>query len=74
MLRSVLLKEGIGVNKDIMRSVGFGAAVDAVEAGRCPFCGEVVDLTGFRDSLSRKEYLISGLCQKCQDSFFGGER
>jgi len=25
----------------------------------------------FRDVLSRKEYRISGLCQKCQDKFFG---
>lgn len=28
--------------------------------------------TEFRDELSKKEYRISGLCQKCQDSFFGG--
>jgi hypothetical protein len=28
--------------------------------------------TDFRDDLSRKEYTISGLCQKCQDSVFGG--
>jgi hypothetical protein len=26
----------------------------------------------FRDELSRREYHISGLCQKCQDQFFGG--
>ena len=25
----------------------------------------------FRDEISRKEYTISGLCQKCQDSIFG---
>ena len=24
----------------------------------------------FRDLLSRKEYKISGLCQRCQDKFF----
>ena len=29
--------------------------------------------TEFRDELSRKEYTISGLCQKCQDSIFGGD-
>ena len=27
----------------------------------------------FRDDLSRKEYNISGLCQHCQDAFFGVE-
>lgn len=26
----------------------------------------------FRDPLSRKEYQISGMCQTCQDSVFGG--
>jgi hypothetical protein len=25
----------------------------------------------FRDELSQREYTISGLCQKCQDSIFG---
>jgi hypothetical protein len=25
----------------------------------------------FRDALSRREYSISGLCQKCQDELFG---
>lgn len=25
----------------------------------------------FRDELSRREYSISGLCQKCQDKIFG---
>jgi hypothetical protein len=27
--------------------------------------------TEFEDDLSRKEYTISGLCQKCQNSVFG---
>lgn len=26
----------------------------------------------FRDETSRREYRISGLCQKCQDEIFGG--
>jgi ribosomal protein L37AE/L43A len=38
----------------------------------CPFCGFSVS-QDFRDELSRKEYKISGLCQKCQDKTFGGE-
>lgn len=25
----------------------------------------------FRDALSQKEYTISGMCQDCQDDFFG---
>jgi hypothetical protein len=27
----------------------------------------------FRDELSKKEWGISGMCQKCQDSVFGTE-
>jgi uncharacterized CHY-type Zn-finger protein len=29
--------------------------------------------TSFRDTLSRKEYGISGMCQACQDDIFGTE-
>lgn len=29
--------------------------------------------TKFRDDISIKEYRISGMCQDCQDSFFGVE-
>jgi len=45
----------------------------SIKHGLCvkpPFgCGE--DATEFRDEVSRKEYLISGKCQKCQDAVFG---
>jgi hypothetical protein len=29
------------------------------------------DASTFRDALSAKEYTITGMCQGCQDSFFG---
>jgi len=35
----------------------------------CMFCK--LPAIWFRDSLSKKEYTISGLCQKCQDEVFG---
>lgn len=35
---------------------------------KCARCGEVVSY--FRDVQSRKEFLFSGLCQKCQDEEF----
>ena len=42
----------------------------AVAGNQCVKCGEgAVD---FRDELSRKEFNISGFCQKCQDEIFGG--
>ena len=44
---------------------------------KCPSCNSDIDLnynlspTTFRDNLSYREFLISGLCQKCQDKVFG---
>ena len=38
----------------------------------CPFCKKIVDPElDFNDLKSKKEFKISGLCQKCQDDFFG---
>jgi hypothetical protein len=60
------------MNDDIMRAAGFGSAVEAKHEGKCPFCGKLVDpMNEFRDEKSRREFQISGLCQKCQDEFFG---
>ena len=39
--------------------------VDSIKSDICSWCGK--SATDFRDSLSRKEYTISGFCQKCQD-------
>ena len=33
-----------------------------------------VEANDFRDDLSRKEYMISALCQSCQDGVFGVDR
>ena len=41
------------------------------DEGKCPFCGKVIDPEKeFRDELSKREFKISGLCQKCQDEVF----
>jgi hypothetical protein len=37
----------------------------------CVYCHKKVENEDFRDDISRKEYGISGLCQKCQDDTFG---
>jgi len=43
--------------------------VGAVAEASCVTCsGEASE---FRDALSKKEYTISGMCQKCQDDIFG---
>jgi hypothetical protein len=36
---------------------------------RCPLCHEAIG--EFRDSMSMREYEISGMCQDCQDKIFG---
>jgi hypothetical protein len=61
------------MNKDIMRKLGFGKQVDRVEKGLCPFCNIPVNENDFVDTLSRKEFKISGLCTACQDNIFGKE-
>lgn len=39
--------------------------------GYCATCGDgPVTRESFKDELSVKEYGISGMCQKCQDSVF----
>jgi len=38
--------------------------------GLCPFCESLVRVADFRDGLSLREFMISGLCQKCQDETF----
>lgn len=59
------------MNKDIMKELGFGEGVEAVEAGLCPSCKKPVTEADFRDALSAKEFYISGFCQQCHDSVFG---
>lgn len=41
------------------------------ENGICPFCGERVNIDSFTTKKSIEEFKLSGLCQKCQNKFFG---
>ncbi len=43
----------------------FPETLNAMKKGICPTCGKKI--TGFRDSRSRKEFDITGVCQACQD-------
>jgi len=45
----------------------------AIKSDRCvrPPVGCEGPATEFRDELSKREYRVSGLCQKCQDKIFG---
>ena len=56
---------------DAMAQDMFGIShTDAQNQGVCVTCGTSV-VGEFRDALSAKEYRISGMCQECQDNFFG---
>lgn len=56
--------------KKQLRDIGFQEEIDALEKDLFPFCKSPINIQDFKDSLSLREYKISGLCQKCQDSFF----
>jgi len=59
------------MNKNILKTMGFGKEVDLVNQSKCPFCQKQIDPSKFENELSFKEYQISGLCQNCQDEMFG---
>lgn len=68
------------MNKDIMKKLGFEKEVKMFENRVCPICCRPVDLSNgftstglFRDDKSRREFEISGMCQKCQDGTFGAD-
>jgi len=58
------------MNKNIMKYFGFTNEVNKVEKGICPFCNKTIDVSQFKDTLSLKEYKITGICQECQDEIF----
>lgn len=60
------------MNESILNKLGFHKEVIDIKAGKCPFCKEKVGQ--FRDALSKREYEISGLCQKCQDEMWPIEK
>ena len=47
----------------------FPGTAKAIDEKCCPMCRQPIG--EFRDTLSAKEYQISGICQTCQDEIFG---
>ena len=63
--------EPINRTLDAMSSILFGVGrKESIAQDTCVSCKE--DASTFNDDLSREEFTISGLCQICQDSVFGG--
>ena len=54
-----------------MMDTMFPEQTKRIRENKCPTCGESVEFDSFKDALSRREYAISGMCQKCQDKVFG---
>ncbi|MFW6281280.1 MAG: hypothetical protein ACOC1O_00600 [bacterium] len=57
--------------KDMLKAAGFDKEVENVEKNLCPFCNEKVNESEFENDLSRREFEISGMCQRCQTKIFG---
>lgn len=49
----------------------FPENIEKIRNAICVSCGSKIK--GFKSELCKREYQISGLCQKCQDSVFGVE-
>lgn len=57
--------------ESLLSSITGRSRIDCIRQNICTTCGK--EAVSFRDSISRKEYLISGMCQACQDKVFGKE-
>jgi hypothetical protein len=42
-----------------------------IEDNKCPLCSSEIKEEDFKDASAKKEYSISGMCQKCQDEVSG---
>lgn len=57
--------------EDLAKKLFGRSKKECIESGECVTCGGAAD--EFEDELSEKEYSISGMCQKCQNSIFGND-
>ena len=48
----------------------FPEQADRVIRSQCVTCAKPIG--EFKDAISKQEYSISGMCQECQNSVFGG--
>ena len=59
------------MNKHILQKAGFGDRVAKYQEGFCTVCEKAIHPNNeFKDELSLREYMITGLCQACQDEYF----
>jgi hypothetical protein len=59
---------------DFLSAVGKKVFGRSHDEAACVTCGsKEITPEDFRDDISRKEFMISHMCQRCQDSVFGAE-
>ncbi len=58
------------MNREILEKAGFTKEMQLVENRQCPLCQDKIDIDDFNNDLSVREFIISGMCQKCQDRIF----
>jgi transcription initiation factor IIE alpha subunit len=58
------------INKPAFQHPDFRVEAMYTQIGLCPMCQSPIHEEDFTDEISRREYSISGLCQKCQDEIF----
>ena len=54
--------------RDLQSNIMGADVMESIKSGRCATCGGPA--AEFEDAVSSVEYLLSGLCQKCQDEVF----
>lgn len=62
---------GALMNIDVLKKIGFVKEADNIQYHKCPLCGKAINKADFKDTVSLREYNISGMCQACQDRIYG---
>ena len=58
------------MNRELLEMFGFTEEMALVENRQCPLCEAHININQFEDERSLKEFIISGMCLKCQDKIF----
>lgn len=61
------------MNSNTLRTLGFNKEMNRVEQKLCPFCGKPATLADMPNEISKKEFLISGMCFSCQERVFSSD-
>jgi hypothetical protein len=56
---------------EVLKRMGYTKQSERIQQDLCPSCGKFINPSDFKDDLSRREFRLSGMCQKCQDETFG---